>query len=143
MENHMVSIAFINSSAVLLGTSTAASHLVHLSTMWNIMYLRTNTKSHSTFSLNLSTTVLLREWWGGELEEGGKKAGDSASCFFVQGAGDSLQPVVFEGRSGPIWGVKGVAVIGVEGDVDEVQEARTETSKGFEGSRYEVSVGRE
>ena len=63
-SNHMVSMAFISVSSSLSGTTTAACHLVHLSSMWNIMYFRMNIKSHSTCWLKVSGSSRLHELLG-------------------------------------------------------------------------------
>ena len=54
MVDHILSSARINVADSLSSMAHAASHRVHLSTMWKIMLLCMKTKSHSTCWLNVS-----------------------------------------------------------------------------------------
>ena len=64
MVIHPVSMAFINVVSSLFGTTRAACHLVHLSSIWKMMNLCTNKRSHSTCWLNASASCTLQALLG-------------------------------------------------------------------------------
>ena len=64
MPTHNVSIAFNSVGPVSSGMTPAAYQRVHLTTRWNMVYLCTNSKSHSTCLLKSSGTEILHEFAG-------------------------------------------------------------------------------